>query len=78
MTELSPAQPAHWAEALERIELKIAYLERANSDLSDVVYRQQQELQQLSVRIGSLVQRLSGLSEEPTAYTAEQEQPPHY
>lgn len=78
MTELSPVLQGAWADALERVELKIAYLERANTDLSDVVYRQQQELETLRARIGSLIQRLNGLAEEPTAYTSEQEKPPHY
>ena len=31
-------------EALERIETKIAFLESANAELSDVVYRQKKEL----------------------------------
>lgn len=78
MTKMSPALHGDWAEALERVELKIAYLERANTDLSDVVYRQQQELETLRARVSGLMQRLSGLAEEPTAYSAEQEKPPHY
>ena len=32
---------------LEQIELKIAFLEHANQELSDVVYRQQRELENL-------------------------------
>jgi SlyX protein len=32
---------------IEQIEIKIAYLEQANAELSDVVYRQQQELESL-------------------------------
>ncbi len=42
------------AEFVERIELKIAYLERANNDLSEVVYRQQQEIDALRAELGSL------------------------
>jgi SlyX protein len=65
-------------EAFERIELKVAFLERANQDLSDVVYRQQQQIDQLNLQIQHLLSRLQGLQEEPTTYTAEQERPPHY
>ena len=39
------------AEIIERIELKIAYLERANNDLSEVVYRQQQEIDALRAEL---------------------------
>lgn len=38
-------------ERLERLELKIAYLERANTELSDVVYRQQREIADLEQRV---------------------------
>ena len=34
------------SEEIERIETKIAFLESANVELSDVVYRQQQEMVQ--------------------------------
>lgn len=65
-------------EALERLELKIAYLERANTELSDVVYRQQQEIADLQERFSVLKDRLEALKAAPTAYTAEDEKPPHY
>lgn len=66
------------APAMERIESKIAFLERANMELSDVVYRQQQELAELRARLSSLVTQLESLKSEDSAYTAEQERPPHY
>jgi SlyX protein len=62
----------------ELLELKIAYLERANSELSDVLYRQQQELDLLKQQFRDLVGRFEALKSEPTPYTAEQERPPHY
>jgi len=34
-------------ERLDQIEIKIAYLEQANAQLSDVVYRQRQEIEAL-------------------------------
>ncbi len=42
------------AEFVERIELKIAYLERANNDLSEVVYRQQQQIDALRAELAAL------------------------
>lgn len=64
--------------ALEQIEVKIAYLEKANVELSDVVYRQQQELEALKLRIGELEGRLDSAQASATTYTAEDERPPHY
>jgi uncharacterized coiled-coil protein SlyX len=66
------------AEFIERIELKIAYLERANNDLSEVVYRQQQQIDALRAELAVLNGKMEAAMTEPTAYTAEQERPPHY
>ena len=65
-------------DTLERLELKIAFLERSNQELSDVVYRQQQEIDALRVQLKELLGRIEALREEPTKYTTEQERPPHY
>jgi SlyX protein len=66
------------SEGLERVELKIAYLERANIELSDVVYRQQQEIEALSARLKALAERVDAIKAGATPYTEEQERPPHY
>lgn len=67
------------SEELERIELKIAFLERANNELSDVVYRQQQELTTLTEKVAALAEKLDSVKvDEQTAYTLEDERPPHY
>lgn len=62
---------------LETVEIKLAHLERAVQELSDVVYRQQRELdrvlemnRQLSRQLDEFATRAS----EPTAV----EMPPHY
>jgi len=65
-------------ESTERLELKIAYLERANGELSDVVYRQQQDIDALKLELANLVQRFESLKDAPTEYSAEEERPPHY
>ena len=66
------------AEFIERIELKIAYLERANNDLSEVVYRQQQEIDALRAELAVLNGKMEAAMTEQTVYTLEQEKPPHY
>jgi uncharacterized coiled-coil protein SlyX len=66
-------------EGLERIELKIAFLERANNELSDVVYRQQQELAVLNEKVAALAGRLEAAKAgEQMPYSLEEERPPHY
>ena len=62
----------------DELELKLAYLERANQELSDVVYRQQQSIDQLEARLGRLADRLSSLEERPRDYSTAEEAPPHY
>lgn len=62
----------------ERIEMKLAYLEQANQELSDVVYRQEQEIQKLVLQLAALSSRMDSMRSEPEQYTAEEERPPHY
>ena len=64
-------------QTLEQIHLKLAFLERANSELSDVVFRQQREIQALSARIKEVAERASaGTGGEERS--PEDERPPHY
>jgi SlyX protein len=65
-------------ETLERIDLRIAYLEKANNDLSDVVYRQQQEITELRERLGMLNSQFDELATKSRDWTAAEEKPPHY
>jgi SlyX protein len=65
-------------EAIERLEMKIAFLERANNELSDVVYRQQREIQGLNAKFESLVERVSTMRSTDEGRTPEDERPPHY
>lgn len=65
-------------ESLEQIQTKIAFLERAASELSDVVFRQQQEIQALEAKLQTLAERLSGTQSDEIPRPPEQERPPHY
>jgi SlyX protein len=64
--------------ALEQIEMKIAFLEKANAELSDVMYRQQQELDTLRMLLTDMSARFASAQAQGTTYTAEEEKPPHY
>jgi len=66
------------SEQLERIETKIAFLESANLELSDVVYRQQQELRSLRSQVDALAQRVEAAQTSEAGRPLEEERPPHY
>lgn len=63
---------------LEQIETKIAFLERANTELSDVVFRQHREIEALRARIDALVDRFEAAQSSEPARGPEDERPPHY
>jgi SlyX protein len=66
------------SDDIERLETRLAFLEQANGELSDVVFRQQQEIQSLRVRLDALAQRLEAAETLEAARTPEEERPPHY
>lgn len=67
-------------EILERLETKLAFLEKAASDLSDVVYRQQRDIGALNDKLAALATRVDAMkaTEADRPYSAEEERPPHY
>jgi SlyX protein len=65
-------------EALEQVQTKIAFLERANAELSDVVFRQQQEIRALGARIKEVSERLEAAQSEERGGPPQDERPPHY
>jgi uncharacterized coiled-coil protein SlyX len=65
-------------ESLEQVQTKIAYLERSIAELSDVVFRQHQEIQALEAKLKAVRDRLNGMSVDEVRATGEQERPPHY
>jgi uncharacterized coiled-coil protein SlyX len=64
-------------ESLEQVQSKIAYLERAMAELSDVVFRQHQEIRSLEAQFKAVRERLDGAPSEE-ARAPEHERPPHY
>jgi len=63
---------------LEGIEIKLAHLERALQEISDVVIRQQKELEQALARNERLTSRLEELEGGGGASATALEIPPHY
>jgi SlyX protein len=66
------------SHSLEQIETKIAFLERANAELSDVVFRQHREIETLRAQIAALAARVEAVQSDTDVRTPEEERPPHY
>lgn len=64
------------AATTEVVETKIAFLEQATSELSDVLVRQQQQIRALETKVAQLTERLEELKEPPLS--SDGEKPPHY
>lgn len=63
---------------VEQLETKIAFLERANAELSDVVFRQHRDIEALRAQIAGLAARIDAVQSDTTVRTPEDERPPHY
>lgn len=63
---------------IEELELKLAFLERGNQELSDVLYRQQQALDALAARVQRLADRVQAVEDNSRDYRDAEEKPPHY
>ena len=63
---------------LEAIEIKLAHLERAVAEISDVVARQQKELDRALDRNRQLMEKIAAIESESGANATAHEKPPHY
>jgi SlyX protein len=63
---------------LDQIEIKLAHLERALTELNDVVIRQQREIELLTAHARQLKHRLEQLEAGAGASAEGFEKPPHY
>jgi SlyX protein len=65
-------------ERLSAIEEKLAHLERAVNELSDVVARQQKELDRATDRHQRLMDKMAAMESDLGASATAEEKPPHY
>ncbi len=65
-------------DTVERLELKLAFLERANTELSDVVYQQHKQIEELRAGLRALAEKLDSRQSPEPARRPEDERPPHY
>jgi SlyX protein len=65
-------------DRLEAIETKLAHLEQAVTELSDVVARQQKELDRALDRSQRLMEKIAAIESDAGARATADEKPPHY
>ena len=64
---------------IQNLQVKVAFLEDALARLSDEYFAQQKELQQLSLTVEALIDKLaSGESADPQREIVVDDRPPHY
>ena len=66
------------ADRLEAIEIKLAHLEAAVAQISDVVARQQKELDRALDRNQRLMEKVAALESDVGPSATAHEKPPHY
>ena len=66
------------SDRLDAIEEKLAHLERAVAELSDVVARQQRELDRALDRNQRLMEKIAALESDFGPSATAHEKPPHY
>lgn len=65
-------------DRLEALETKVAFLESANVELSDELFRQRRELDDLRSRLAGLSSRLEAAQGAAEGEATREERPPHY
>lgn len=62
----------------DQLEIKIAFLEQANAQLGEELYRQRLQIEALRQQLNVLAGRFEAAQSQPTDYSPEDEKPPHY
>ena len=77
MPEMTPADTAKDAR-IDELEVRLAHQDLSMHELSNEVYRQQQQIAQLEAAVRQLAARLESAEEGQPAVHPENEVPPHY
>ena len=70
--------PSTMDDRLVEIETKAAYQEHTIAELNDVIYRQQQQIDQLELICKALSDRMQDMNESATTEKIGHEKPPHH
>jgi len=74
----NPEDPDMSEELNERLETRLAYQERGQQELSDMVYRQELRIERLEASLKMLTERVAELAETVPEISPDDERPPHY
>lgn len=65
-------------EELEKVEIKVSYLEAQVAELNDVVIEQQKNIDALNIKLLQVTKKLEELIEEVGSPSRPNRKPPHY
>lgn len=65
-------------EEIEKLEIKVSYLEAGIAELNDVVIQQQKTIDSLSYSLEKMQEKLQSLIEEVGTPNRPSRRPPHY
>lgn len=65
-------------EEIEKLEIKVSYLEAGIAELNDVVVQQQKTIDSLSYSLEKMQEKLQSLIEEVGTPNRPSRRPPHY
>lgn len=65
-------------EEIEKLEIKVSYLEAGIDELNDVVVQQQKTIDTLSYSLEKMQEKLQSLIEEVGTPNRPSQRPPHY
>ena len=65
-------------ETIEQLQIKIAFLERAAAELSDVVFRQHKDMEAMKAKLSAISERLDRAPPDAASISEAEERPPHY
>lgn len=75
-TQNSPSAELH--QAVEQLEIKVAYQEHTIESLNEEIARQQKDIEQLRFTLNHVVERVKGFEPSDIAKPSEEAPPPHY
>jgi SlyX protein len=81
MTDLKNEEPSHIEQlenAIEQLEIKVAYQEHTIHALNEEIARQQQDVEQLTRTLNEVVKRVKAFQPSDIAKQSEETPPPHY
>lgn len=65
------------SDDIEKLEIKISYLENANEELNEVIIEQSKEISHIRLQLESLERKIEDLIEE-SGESRPNRRPPHY